>query len=416
MRRPLTSTEQGRTEERLAASEARLHALLEAVVDGVISIDVRGVIQTINPAAQHLFGYTEDEVIGQNVKVLMPSPYREEHDGYLARYLATGEKRVIGIGREVVARRKDGTTFPMELSVAEARLGGQRVFVGLLRDITQRKRAEEALRTGKENLEKAVAELKAKNEEVRSVTQQLWQAAKLASVGELAASIAHELNNPLATVSLRVEFALTRTPDDTPVRRALEIIQRETKRMGDLVANLLQFSRRGQEQTSTVDVRQELAWAVELIHHRLRKQQVAVVQEFATDTPIIHADREKLRQVFLNLFTNAGDAMPQGGTLTLRTAASAQGNGKPGVRIEFSDTGVGIPNEHLGKVFDPFFTIKEEGKGTGLGLAVCRRVAQEHDGTIELLSEAGKGTTVRLVLPVHNGVNVTYLGRATATG
>jgi PAS domain S-box-containing protein len=395
MRRPATSAEQRRTQQLLAASEARMHALLEAAVDGIISIDARGLIQTINPAAERMFGYAEDEVIGQNVKLLMPSPYHEEHDGYLARYLATGEKKIIGIGREMVGRRKDGTTFPMDLSVAEARLGDERIFVGIIRDITERKRAEEALH--------------AKNEEIRAMTQQLWQAAKLASVGELAASIAHELNNPLATVSLRVEFALTRTPADAPVRRALEIIEQETKRMGELVANLLQFSRRGQEQISTLDVRQELTRAVELIHHHLRKQQVTVVQEFAPDTPTIHADRQKLRQVFLNLLTNASDAMSQGGTLTLRTASAAQGNGKPGVRIEFSDTGVGIPAEHLQKVFDPFFTTKEEGKGTGLGLAICRRVAQEHHGTIEMVSEAGKGTTVRLVLPVKNGANVDRL-------
>jgi two-component system, LuxR family, sensor kinase FixL len=129
----------------LATSEARMHALLEAVVDGIISIDERGVIQTINPAAERLFGYAAQEVIGQNVKLLMPSPYQGEHDGYLAHYLATGEKKIIGIGREVDGLRKDGTTFPMDLSVAEARLGTEQIFVGIIRDITERKRAEASL-------------------------------------------------------------------------------------------------------------------------------------------------------------------------------------------------------------------------------------------------------------------------------
>jgi two-component system sensor kinase FixL len=129
----------------LATSEARLRALLEAAVDGIISIDERSLIQTINPAAERLFGYAAQEVIGQNVKVLMPLPYRGEHDGYLAHYIATGEKKVIGIGREVVGQKKDGSTFPMDLSVAEARLGEERLFVGIVRDITERKRAEEAL-------------------------------------------------------------------------------------------------------------------------------------------------------------------------------------------------------------------------------------------------------------------------------
>ena len=390
----------------LATSEARMHALLEAAADGIISIDQRGVIQTINPAAERLFGYVADEVIGQNIKMLMPSPYREAHDGYLTRYLATGEKRIIGIGREVVGLRKAGTTFPMDLSVAEARLGGEQIFVGIIRDITERKRAEKTLQESKEELEKTVAELQAKNEEVRAMTQQLWQAAKLASVGELAASIAHELNNPLATVCLRIEAALGRTPADDPRRRALEIIEQETKRMRGLVSNLLQFSRRGEEKISTVDIRHELTKAVELIHHLLRERLITVVQELAPDTPTIYADRQKLRQVFMNLLTNAADAMPEGGTLSLRTALH---NGKLAVLIEFADTGVGIPTEFLDKALEPFFTTKEEGKGTGLGLAICRRVVQEHQGTIQIDSEVGKGTTVRLVLPVKNDTNVDHL-------
>ena len=158
-----------------------------------------------------------------------------------------------------------------------------------------------------------------------------------------------------------------------------------------------------------MDIRQELTKAVELIQHHLRKRQVNVVQELAPDTPTIYADRQKLRQVFLNLLTNAGDAMPQGGTLTLRTAPAALDNGKPAVQIEFVDTGVGIPAEHLERIMEPFFTTKEEGKGTGLGLAICRRVVQEHHGTIQIVSEVGKGTTVRMVLPVQNGANVDRL-------
>jgi signal transduction histidine kinase len=182
--------------------------------------------------------------------------------------------------------------------------------------------------------------------------------------------------------------------------------------MGELVANLLQFARRSDGQPSTVDVCQELTKAVELIHHHLRKRLITVVREFAPDTPTIYADRQKLRQVFLNLLTNAGDAMPEGGTLTLRTAPATLDSGKPAVRIEFADTGVGIPAEHLGRVMEPFFTTKEEGQGTGLGLAICRRVVHEHYGTIHIGSEVGKGTTVRLVLPVKNGANVDRLSIA----
>ena len=225
-------------------------------------------------------------------------------------------------------------------------------------------------------------------------------------MGELAASVAHELNNPLATVILRVESVLARTSADDPRRRALEIVEQEAKRMGDLVANLLQFSRRGDGQTSTVDIRYEVTKAVELIHHILRTRLINVALEFAPETPNIFADRQKLRQVFLNLLTNASDAMPKGGTLALRTAPATLENGKPGVLIELLDTGAGIPPENLGRIMEPFFTTKEEGKGTGLGLAICRRIIQEHNGVFQITSEVGRGTNVLIVLPLKNDANV----------
>jgi signal transduction histidine kinase len=247
------------------------------------------------------------------------------------------------------------------------------------------------------------------------MTQQLWQAAKLASVGELAASIAHELNNPLATVSLRIEAVLQRTTADDPRRRGLEIIEQEIKRMSDLVANLLQFSRRGEDKMSTLDVRQELIKSVELVQHYLNAQRVSIVEELSADTPTIFADRQKLRQVFLNLLTNAGDAMPNGGSLTLRSAPALLDDGVAGVLLEFIDTGLGIATEHSHKIMEPFFTTKEEGKGTGLGLAICRRVVQEHHGTIQITSELGMGTTVRLILPLRASTNIDPLRKTSGT-
>jgi signal transduction histidine kinase len=179
--------------------------------------------------------------------------------------------------------------------------------------------------------------------------------------------------------------------------------------MADLVGNLLQFSRRHSDQISTLEVGQEVTRAVELIHHHLRKRRVEVVQELAPTTPTIYADRQKLRQVFLNLLTNACDAMRDGGTLTLRIFPTTLESGVRAVAIEFHDTGVGIPREYLDKVTDPFFTTKGEGQGTGLGLAICRRIVQEHQGSIQIESEVGRGTTVRLLLPVENPANVTGL-------
>jgi signal transduction histidine kinase len=247
------------------------------------------------------------------------------------------------------------------------------------------------------------SELEMKSAEITEITQRLWQSAKLATIGELAASIAHELNNPLATVSLHVESMLGQTAPDEPRRQALKVVEQEIDRMANLVANLLQFSRRSREQISTVDVREEIDKTLELIHFHLRKQRIAVVREFADELPVIQADRQRLRQLFLNLIINAGDAMPQGGTLTIRVSATDK------VTVEIIDTGVGIAPKDLPRVMEPFFTTKPEGEGTGLGLPICRRIAKEHGGKLKIASEPGRGTTVRVVLSSRSKVNGTIL-------
>jgi signal transduction histidine kinase len=266
------------------------------------------------------------------------------------------------------------------------------------------KELEERVQKRTETLRIEVAERKAgqaallaKNEELKAVTQQLWQAAKLATMGELASSIAHELNNPLTTISLRIESLTAQTSQDDPRRRELEIIGQEVERMGNLVTHLLQFSRRSQKQISTVDIREEIEKTLELIYYHLRKNNIRVIREFAPEVPAILADRQQLRQLFLNLFTNASDAMPKGGTLTIRIAAQTEENN---ICIEIADTGTGIPPEILPKVMEPFYTTKAEGKGTGLGLAICRRIAKEHQGSLDISSEGipGKGTKIRITL------------------
>jgi signal transduction histidine kinase len=251
--------------------------------------------------------------------------------------------------------------------------------------------------------------LRERTEELRATTQQLWQAARLAGVGELAASIAHELNNPLGTVSLRVEGVLAKTPPDDPRRRPLEIIDQEVQRMARLVGNLLQFSRAGVDQVSTVDVCEEVRRTLELTDYHLRKHQIKVITECDPAAPVIYADRQQLRQVLLNLFTNSADAMPGGGRLTPRVRPGALPDGTPSVVIEVADTGTGIPPELLPRVTEPFFTTKPEGKGTGLGLAICRRIVRQHQGTIEVESRPGEGTTVRIALPVRPDTNVAGL-------
>jgi len=274
----------------------------------------------------------------------------------------------------------------MAAAYANARLYNETRHHGLEleREVAERKRAEEDLR--------------AKNEELAAMTQQFWQASKLATVGELVASIAHELNNPLATISLRTERLLGEVAEGDAKRRPLEIIGQETERMGNLVSNLLQFSRRDHQQLSTIDIPKEIESTLEFIEPSLRSRKIRVVLEFAATLPPLQADRQQLRQLFLNLLTNASDAMPNGGTLTVRVTA-VSGDARA-IVIEFADTGTGITSDDLARVWEPFFTTKGEGKGTGLGLAICRRIVEEQQGSISIESVVREGTTLRITLPV----------------
>lgn len=299
---------------------------------------------------------------------------------------------------------------PDELRARLGRIAEHRQSEQALRSANERrKRAEDALRATVSQREAALAELQAKTEELRATTQQLWQAARLAGVGELAASIAHELNNPLGTVSLRIEGILAKTPESDPRHKPLQIVEQEVERMGRLVANLLQFSRAGRDQVSTVDICEEINKTVELTDYHLKRRQIDVRPSFAREVPVIFADRQQLRQVFLNLFTNAADAMAEGGTLTLCVRETQLPTKRSAVAVEVTDTGTGIPPELLARVTDPFFTTKPEGQGTGLGLAICRRIVEQHQGKLEIESRVGEGTTVRVILPVRPDANVASL-------
>jgi PAS domain S-box-containing protein len=276
--------------------------------------------------------------------------------------------------------------------VYDEETGKPQMMVGTIQDVTEQRQAE--------------ALLAAKNEELRSMTEQLWQAAKLATMGELAASLAHELNNPLAIVNLRVESLLAQTAADAPGRRSLEIVEQEVERMARLVTNLLHFSRRSTRQVSTLNVCEEINNTLELVQFHLRNRQIEVINSCDADLPLITGDRQQLRQLFLNLFTNASDAMMDGGTLIIKVTAP-----EDKVLIEVSDNGTGISPENMTKIMEPFFTTKPEGKGTGLGLAICRRIVHEHGGTFELTSSgvAGEGTKVRVLLPTQHGANHSHL-------
>jgi PAS domain S-box-containing protein len=369
-----------RAQAELDASRVRYFDLYDLAPVGYCTLSEAGLILEANLTAATLLGVARSTLIKQPLTSLI---LREDQDVYYRHrklLFETGAPQVC----ELRLVKKDAAPFWVRIDATAAQdANGAPACRATMIDITERKRAE--------------ADLQASSDELKAISQQLWQTAKLATMGELASSIAHELNNPLATVSLRIESLTAQTPEDDKRRRELEIIGQEVERMGNLVTNLLQFSRRSQKQISTVDVREEIEKTLELIHYHFRKSNIQVSREFAPEVPGILADRQQLRQLFLNLFTNANDAMPQGGTLTIRVAAQPE---EKKIFIEIADTGIGIPPEILPKVMEPFYTTKPEGKGTGLGLAICRRVAQEHGGTLDITSGGipGKGTQVRITL------------------
>ncbi len=325
-------------------------------------------------------------------------------DGFIVK---TGSETLVLEGIDQLLRTRELNVRDEDLSGIRAWFDGQerrivaepqRIFDFLIStyDAAMRSNAElirvrDELRMLNDLLETKV---KDRTEELSSMYQQLWHAAKLATVGELTASIAHELNNPLQTIGLRVESLSMRLSDDPAALKALSVVEKELDRMANLVKNLLQLSRREEHRISTVNVVEELEKTVELLYYHLRKFGIEVRKDFQRGIPMIMADPEQLRQVFLNLFTNASDAMPSGGTLTLRA------RGGQNLLIEIVDTGTGIAAADLPRVMETFFTTKPSGKGTGLGLPICRRIVEAHGGRISIESEPGNGTTVRIVLPV----------------
>jgi two-component system sensor kinase FixL len=353
-----------RLEERLRASEARWRAVVESAVDAIVVIDAKGRIEGFNPAAERLFGYSEDEVAGQNVNLLMPSPYHEEHDGYLARYLSTGVQTIIGTGREVTGRRKDGTAFPVHLSVGETALAGERKFTGILHDLSARVVMEEQLR----------------------------EQAALARLGEMAAVLAHEVKNPLAAVRGAIEVIGSRLPAGTRDAGVVKEIVSRIDSLNELMKDLLLFARPPRPHPLLVDISTLVASTAELLKEDPSLNALRIEIEGAA--PPVFAAPGLLRIVFLNLMVNSAHAMRGQGHIKVLVEAS------DGVcRIAFEDSGPGIPPEIREKIFTPFFTTKS--RGTGLGLPTAKRLVEAHRGTIDVRCPPGGGTTVTVQLPAH---------------
>jgi len=381
-------TQRNRSEEARRASELRYRRLFESAKDGILILNAdTGQIVDANPYLMSMLSYSREELIGKelweigafNDIAAARDSFEELRDKGYVRY------------DDLPLVNRAGVKTEVEFVSNVYSVGEGKVIQCDIRNISERRRAEREIEETNRKLETTLEELSA-------TTQQLWQTSKLATMGELSASIAHELNNPLATVALRVENMLMQMSADDQKVHSLEVISQEVDRMANLVNSLLHFSRRSHRQISTVDVREEIGNSVEFVHYYLRSREIEVVREFADPLPTIQADCQQLRQLFLNLLTNASDAMPQAGKVTVSAQPSVLDHSEA-VLVEFTDTGEGIAAENLKKIWDSFFTTKPEGKGTGLGLAICRRIVEDHGGTIEIESEPGRGTTARMIFP-----------------
>lgn len=368
-----------RTEAALKAREAHLRSILDTVPDATVVIDEAGIINSFSATAVRQFGYAEAEAVGQNVDLLMPEPYHREHDGYIRRYLATGEKRIIGIDRVVVGRRKDGSTFPMKLAVGEMKSGDQRFFTGFIRDLTEREESEARL---------------------QEAQGELARLARLNELGEMASTLAHELNQPLAAIANYSQGCVRFLGDldDAAAKRikdALEETARQSLRAGGIIRHLREFVTRGDMEKSPEDMRKLIEEAGALALVGSREQGVRSVFEFASDTDDVLVDRIQVQQVLINLMRNAMEAMRDSKRreLTVRTTSDDDGY----VAVEVADTGPGIPEEIAARLFQPFVTSKAS--GMGIGLSISKRIVEAHGGSISVSRNNNGGATFRFSLP-----------------
>jgi PAS domain S-box-containing protein len=353
-------------------AQALVRSLIDTTQDAVISIDRQGRITLFNPAAERIFGYTLTEVLGKKLQMLMPEPYVSEHNSYIARYEQTGEPRAIGRIRTVAARRKNGEVFPIELSVAEIKTGDETRYGAFIRDISEKVRLQE----------------------------QLVERERLAAIGTTAATFAHEVGNPLNSMYMAAQllerrFAKRHDLIDDTLTTPLRNLMSEIMRLTALLEEFRVLARRQKLNLRPVSLTLLVADLLAGEAPLYTARGIKIEQVFPPDLPPISADGEKLRQVLLNLCKNAVEAMPQGGTLTMRAHNSAEH-----VRLEVSDTGVGIPEGV--DIFAPFVTTKSQ--GTGLGLTIARQIVSAHKGTLAYYSIPRTGTTFTLMLPVSQNV------------
>lgn len=372
-------TERVAAEEALKSREAHLRSILETVPDAMIVIDEQALIQSFSAAAERLFGCEAGEVIGENIKILMPEPYRGQHDGYMHRYLTTGERRIIGIGRVVVGQRKDGSTFPMELAVGEMRSGGQRYFTGFIRDLTERQRTEARL---------------------QELQSELVHMSRFTALGEMASTLAHEINQPLTAIANYLKGCrrlLEQSQDEhaAMLREAVSQAAEQALRAGRVIRHLREFVSRGESGRHIESLPKLIQEASALALVGAKEKGVRVSYRFAPEAELVLADRIQIQQVLLNLIRNAIEAMQDSPRRELVVATAAEDSDGM-VEISVADTGSGIAEEITEQLFQPFITTKKN--GMGVGLSICRTIVEAHGGRIWAESKPGEGTTFRFTL------------------
>jgi two-component system, LuxR family, sensor kinase FixL len=372
-------TERKAAELTLRDRELWLRSILDTAPDAIVLIDEHGVIQSFSPAAERLFGYVEAEVVGQNVEVLMPSPYREEHDGFLAQYYATGERHIIGIGRIVVGQRKGGDTFPLELRVGELRLGDRSFFTGFVRDITERQRTERL---------------------VQDLQSELLHSSRLSMMGQMASTLAHELNQPLTALTNYLQ-GLKRllAGGKTEREQITDIIDRtlgQAARAAQVVRRLREFVAKGGTERRHENLNAVVEEAVALRLVGACQYGVRISMQLDRDAPAVSIDKIQVQQVVLNLVRNAVEAMEESERREVLVSTSYSRSRKT-VELRVADSGPGLAKDIAARLFEPFLTTKK--KGMGLGLSICREIVEARGGHISAFPNTPVGTAFSVTFP-----------------
>ncbi|WP_374090576.1 PAS domain S-box protein [Methylomicrobium lacus] len=375
------------SKQRLREREARLNSIFNAAAEGIVTIDRNGLVVTANAAVNVILGYTEEELVGRNVNMLMPRGHAMQHDQYLKNHIETGVSKIIGIGREVEGLHKNGSTVPLDLSVAEFLIDGEIFFTGILRDIRQRKRQEQ---------------------ENRQHLEELAHVTRLGLMGEMASGIAHEVNQPLTAIVAYTEVSLSLltmpAPDTVKLAGILAKTHQQALRAGQIIHRMRDFVRTKTTTRKAVSINQLIKDCIGMCATEVKLQNIALELELADDLPVVYINEVQIEQVLLNLLRNAIEAMqdmPQEhqSRLVIRT----QVDDHHGVEIRVKDNGPGISNADRPKIMTPFYTTKKN--GMGMGLSISRSLVEAHQGGLRFNSQVGKGCTFYVTLPSKEQAN-----------